>query len=345
MRLGARLANVRHLACSNFASFHVRDLADRGGANGTADCENGGAENSYERVYSHTKVQEATDFAIKCPYLMHAVLAGTVKHLNRLSPGHKEHSIAETHHWQQALTLFQKELNSPLGLHNMDAVLSTCMVLAIMSFSAEEFNPSKSWVFSPEPSAMNWLSIQSGLKSILIETKPYLHHSIWIPVFEESDDEEGTYADERPGTVGLPNEWVDLCEIDARSTVENNPYHAPVRLLAPLLNIEPGIHTFSKLVPFMGRIRLEFFQLLQSKDPRALLIISYWFGMMCSVEQWWILDRVRSEGIAICMFLEGHPDPRIRALLECPARACGYSSTSFADKKGFVEEVEFMGLL
>jgi hypothetical protein len=40
------------------------------------------------------------------------------------------------------------------------------------------------------------------------------------------------------------------------------------------------------------------------------------------------LVAVRSECVAICMFLEASPDPRILELLEFPAEACGYAMSS-----------------
>ena len=86
----------------------------------------------------------------------------------------------------------------------------------------------------------------------------------------------------------------------------------------------------------MGRIRPEFYALLRTRDPRALVILAYWFALMCGggggggggVRQWWIVGRVKSECVAICSYLKHNhccatDDPRIRALLHFPARLCG----------------------
>lgn len=203
-------------------------------------------------------------------------------------------------------------------------VLSTCMLLAIMSFTNEDPEPSKSWVFSNRPEALNWLTIQTGLKSLLIQVEPYLQNSMWLPVFLDADDEVGTFANDQPGPAGLPKAFVELCEIGDATTVHNNTYHLPLCCLAPLLQIEPGLAAFVKLITFMGRLTPAFKQLLLDKDARALLILSYWFALMCRVDLWWIHRRVKSECIAICMVLQGHPDHRIRHLLQFPAQACGY---------------------
>lgn len=63
------------------------------------------------------------------PYLMHGMLAVSATHLKHLSPGHPEHDLAESYHWQRSLKLLREELQFKLGTHNMDPVLSTSMLL------------------------------------------------------------------------------------------------------------------------------------------------------------------------------------------------------------------------
>lgn len=204
------------------------------------------------------------------------------------------------------------------------------MLLSIMSFKTEEASPSKSWVFSNRPDALSWLTIQSGLKILIAQLQPCLPRSMWLPVFLDADDEIFIYTDETPGPVGLPEAFVELCDIDEETTIDTNPYHLALRKLAPLLELKPSLATFVKLIAFMGRIAPAFTRLLLAKDARALLIISYWFALMCSVDLWWVHGRVQSECVAICMVLEGHPDNRIRQLLRYPASVCGYTITSKA---------------
>jgi hypothetical protein len=285
-------------------------------------------------IAQHVVKQSVLRIALQHPYLMHATLAVSATHLKHLLPTathpvqHTANAIAESYHWQRALHLFQAELSSPggLGKHNMDPILSTCMLLAILSFSLDDFDPARSFVFAPPETtsaALNWLHIQSGLKGLLIELQSHIADSVWMPVFVDADDKRGSSLDERPGPDGLPPAFVALCDITPTSTIDNNPYHAPLRLLAPLLRIDAGIPTFGKLITFMGRIRPEFYDLLRTKEPRALLILGYWFALMCGVKQWWIIGRVRSECIAICTFLQHIDDARIGALLRFPASVCG----------------------
>jgi len=220
--------------------------------------------------------------------------------------------------------LFQKVISSPIRIDEMDAVLSTCMLLATLSFSAEKFDPSNSWIFSSDPHGLSWIQQQSGLKPLLIELRDHLPKSAWISVFNDADDAFDTYSDERPGIVGLPPVFVQLCGLNETSTVDNSPYHAPLRLLSPLIPLHGGIESFGKRISFIGRIRPPFFRLLLDKDPPALLILCWWLAGMISLGQWWYYDRARSECMAICMYLEELGDPRILPLLETPAQKCGY---------------------
>lgn len=258
---------------------------------------------------------------------MHSIMAVATTHLCRILPDNSSYKLAEAYHWQQAISLHSKEIrHSTVGLHNMDALFSTCLLSSVRSFSAEEYKPSESWLFSREPpeQALSWLILQSGLRHLLHLTKLWLYQSIWWTTFMESHDDKGPFDDHRPGRVDLHPELADLCEIDDTTTKETNPYHWPLRMLSPLLNLERSANSFPKYTPFMGRLLPDYINLLLKKDPRALVILAWWLALMCSVKSWWIESRVRSECIAICMFLENSSDERILRLLEFPAEACGY---------------------
>ena len=271
---------------------------------------------------------------------MHALIAISTMHLRRLAPSYKPDTLPETYHWQRTVDLFQKEIDEPIGLHNMDAVLSTSMLLAVLAFTYDDHSVAGSWIFSPTQSSANWLYVQGGLLGILIQCAAHLDQSIWIPVLNDADDYKGTFSNEDPGPEGLPAAFVDLCEIDASSSGKNNPYHLPLRTLAPLLDIQPSAANYYKLVTIVGRISGQYRDLVQQKDPRALLILSYWFGLMCGVDLWWVRTRVRTECVAICMFLEHHHDPRIVKLLEFPAHACGYCLKPPPVPDGYLVELD-----
>ena len=261
------------------------------------------------------------------PFLFHAIFAYSANHLSYLQPAHQGHHISAIYHKQLALQLYTKELSGPIGRHNMDAIFAACMILAVLAYSVDDdMDPAQSWIFSDQPEALSWLSMQFGFLALKCtsELQPHLTSSIWLPIFLDSDEWFSSH-DTRTGSEGLPPAFVELCGIDEFSTDENNPYHAALRLLMATMRIEADMPSFVKFISFPGRMRPEYFQLVRGKDPVALLMVGYWLGQMCKIEQWCCVPRVKSECLAICAYLDGWPDARIQALLDVPMRACGYT--------------------
>lgn len=258
---------------------------------------------------------------------MHAVLAVGATQLRRL--GSNNHGVrpVEIQHWQSALSSFRKALTQPFTRDNCDAILLSSILLNLMSFSfisRDDLSPLGSWVFSSSSQKLNWLYIQLGLRYLLEQTKPFHVDSRLTPIFLASDDSKGTFSDESPGLQGLPEEFVKVCGLDEISTSENSPYHSPLRLLVPLLALERSDENTFKFLHWFASVDGKFARLLQQKDYPALLLFSYWLGMLCDLNQWWCYERAKRECTAICIFLNGNGSEDIIRLLDYPAKACGF---------------------
>lgn len=276
---------------------------------------------------------------------MHIILATGTAHLRHTAPDNNFYRLSESYHWQQCLVLYTKEIQSGVDARNMDGLFSTCILLSALMFASEDIDPRNSWLFSSDPQALNWLEIQSGLRGLLEATGAGLHcQSIWWPVFMESRDPDGTFDDHRPGPVDLHPELAELCEIGPTTTEETNPYHWPLRMLCPMMRLEPGDRSVSRYVTFMGRILPDFMDLIRKKEPRALLIVSYWLALMCNTSHLWLAGRSLKETKAICMFLEDSEDPRILKLLEFPANACGYLLKHQKEEALFEKNMDLLGI-
>ncbi|KAI9924244.1 hypothetical protein ASPWEDRAFT_174111 [Aspergillus wentii DTO 134E9] len=260
-------------------------------------------------------------------YLLHTIIGAGLLHINRKSPPTPTRRVAEAYFWQQAIQRYQKALQGKVSQDNVDALLSTCMLMSVNSLCPEKFSPSDSWVLSPKPGAMNWLCLQSGLRCILELADPYIPGSIWYNAFKESQKIEGAIHDDRVGRADLDPILADLCDIDDSTTSDSNPYHSPVQMVSIMMGLERNAINSGVFTTFVGRLEHDYLDLLRERDERALILLAYWMGLMCSVSQWqpWIEGRIRGECVAICMFLEGSLDPRILGLLHFPATACGYT--------------------
>ncbi|KLJ06775.1 hypothetical protein EMPG_17739 [Blastomyces silverae] len=262
--------------------------------------------------------------ALQTPYLMHAILGLSNAYLARALPNSTPYRVRETRHFSHAIRLYQKELDSQITKDNMDGIMSTCMLLADVPLLEADYSPYDSFVFSSDPSALNWLLMQSGLSRLLPFTQPYLSESIWLVPFMESYSQFMKHKDCRTGLDGLHRELAELCEINDGSNNENNPYHEPLRSLMPILDMEANPENFMTMATFMGTLKPKFTALLRTREARALLILAFWLGKMCEDPSCWVYARMHVECVAICMYLENDTDPRVLELLEYPAARCGY---------------------
>jgi hypothetical protein len=255
---------------------------------------------------------------------MHAIIAAATTHLCTLLPDNKAYRVAEAYHWQQTINQYSAEVSAPITRQNMDKLYSACLMISMHSFIQEKFNPRSSFVFSSDPTSLTWLRLQSGLRYLIERSEHWLPESMWWDVFMESRDPSIDFEDNRPGRVGLDPDLADLCGITDDTTVESSPLLWPLRMLMGILPLERGTASLQKYNTWVGRIENPFFECLWKKEAPALILLAWWLGLMCYVEEWWIETRVRSECTAICMFLEHSSDPLVRKMLEFPASCCGY---------------------
>ncbi|KAJ9480978.1 hypothetical protein VN97_g12536 [Penicillium thymicola] len=262
--------------------------------------------------------------AFETPFLMHAIIAAATTHLCTLLPENKDYRLAEAYHWQQTIEQYSTEVSRKITHSNMDKLYSACLMISMHSFYQETFNPRTSFVFTKDPTSLTWLRLQTGLRYLLERTTPWLPQSIWWTVFMESRDPSLDYEDKRPGRVDLDPDLADLCGIGDETTIEENPYLWPLRMLMGLLPFERVTGSSKFYNTWMGRLENPFYECLLRKETPALVLLAWWLGLMCYVEEWWVEMRVRSECTAICMFLEDSCDPLVLRLLEFPASCCGY---------------------
>ncbi|KAK4863517.1 hypothetical protein LT330_002295 [Penicillium expansum] len=169
--------------------------------------------------------------AFETPFLMHAIIAAATTHLCTLLPENKAYRLAEAYHWQQTINQYSTEVSTKITRSNMDKLYSACLMISMHSFIQENFNPRLSFVFTTDPTALTWLRLQTGLRYLLEHTTPWLPQSMWWTVFMETRDPSLDFEDRCPGRVDLDPELADLCGISDDTTVEENPYLWPLRML------------------------------------------------------------------------------------------------------------------
>jgi hypothetical protein len=257
---------------------------------------------------------------MKHPYIMHIIQTLTGVHDRQLSaPLTSRQTPAEIYHLYQAASLFNKSLSNSVQESDCDPLWAAAALLGITAFSwIDAICPEEAWPLAePKSSDLEWIRMSELKPAIWNLTNPLRPSSAF-------SGQQFNYANindnKSDGRIeDIPLVFARLYNIDEFSNSDNNPYHAAVFELSPLLQVScdrPNIILFLK---FISHLFGGFRKLLEAKDPRALLLLAYWFAMVCR-SVWWIERRSLMEGQAICLYLERYhgEKKRIMDLLQLP---------------------------
>ena len=107
-----------------------------------------------------------------------------------------------------------------------------------------------------------------------------------------------------PHLPNLPPDILTLFDISPGSSAAKNPYHIPVLTLAQLRGREATHENLIEFMRFITFMTDPFRRLIEGKDPRALLLLAWWFWKLESAELWWLTSRAKVEGRAIRVWLQ-----------------------------------------
>jgi len=229
-------------------------------------------------------------------------------------------SHEEIMHWTQAISLFREVLEGDWD-GNTDAVLGTSFFLNSLAFI--DVRPTTVPRIASELRLFGWLRVQLGFTQLIWRASLRSTSNVWLPFFRSSVPDAVWFYDERPGTVGIPDRFVELYEVTEVSTCDTHTYLRPLRRICRILQIEKKPENTIRFIQFVQGMSTNFAQLLEDLDPRALLLCSYWLGCMCCTNLWWTRNRSLNECRSICAFLM-KARPGWIELLEFPAVCSGF---------------------
>ncbi|KAH4895281.1 hypothetical protein HBI80_221180 [Parastagonospora nodorum] len=102
----------------------------------------------------------------------------------------------------------------------------------------------------------------------------------------------------------IPPRLKRIFGVTSTSTIDNNVYLLTLTLLSRLQNQRLTIATSQSFLQAIAFVTPELVRLLESKDPRAVFIIGWWFKMMADGDLWWMVPRAKIEGRTIRIWLE-----------------------------------------
>jgi hypothetical protein len=237
---------------------------------------------------------------------MHALLTFTLMHDRFMGdPRNSKMSSTEMYHWYQGIALFSNELSSsPPESSAQDALYATSILLGMITFAnIEADTPKEAWPLIPASSMdLNWLTMSWGKQEVWklgMDRNASAFKELLgppMPVNFSSATEARLQS--------LPRDFRSLYGLGATSTVDNNPYHLASSILADTMEINDAATVILSFWSFVCTIRPEYKRLLFEKEPKAILLLSWWLAKVCEFPHWWIWRRVSLECQAICIYLE-----------------------------------------
>ena len=275
--------------------------------------------------------------ALECDFLKHAIFALAALHSMFLL---ERHDLSMNHHLDRALHTFRQRLSFPVTATQVDAVLTCCVLLNTIAFCNGCHRPQDSWLFTDSVDPQ-WLTVHIGLRSILSNVRHILKESSWAIMYTKDvnfggDKTRVSFDDDYLGSEATPEVLKTLFGIRHDSSSCNNAYYSTLRSLVSLLADYPEGTSLTLLMAVVHRFKPVFYQLILSRDLRALLLLSYWLGLMCNVHLWWVSSRARSECFACCKYLDVSGDDIIRGLLSFPAKCCDYQLGQREEQRAWV---------
>jgi len=263
---------------------------------------------------------------------MHVVQTITAVHDRYLSATPARQTTTELFHWSQAVALFNRKLSTQLQPQDQIPLWATAAMLGIISFCMiDAATPEEAWPLKPAASSdLEWVTMATG-KNIIFAVadslKPdSMFHKLYNVAVSSNDDSQAS-TPTNSGTGSFLTPLIQLYEIGNSSTIEQNPYHSALWDLIPLLQIECTRETCARYFVWINHIQPAFQRLLKEKDPRALLLLAYWYAKITH-GQWWVARRAWLECQATCLYLERYHanETAIMQLLWFPKMECGLLS-------------------
>jgi hypothetical protein len=186
-------------------------------------------------------------------------------------------------------------------------------MLGVITFASIEIpTPEETWPLArsigTEP---EWLKMGHGKSTLLPLVKPDRPDSIFHALFSALPRIDFSLEN-------VPLGFVELYNLDGPSA-DSSPYAIPVISIFAPLDMACPSSTIVLFYAFNSYMQDEFGRLVMNKDPRALLVMAYWYSKICT-GQWWLRKRALMEGRATCMYLERccADSATIQGLLKAP---------------------------
>lgn len=267
-------------------------------------------------------------------YLTHVMFAMVLMHDRYLSDDPwGPPSNAETFHHYHGTAIFNSMLSQPIAHEEKDAMWGAAALLGAITFaSVDATTPDESWPLSPpSPSDLDWLRMSDGKKEVWKLADPLREDSIWRASLAYDYEKDPPPQSHRKPEIDTLVTYLDrLYRFDKSSTGDGDPYHTATSIIMRLLPMQCTHSTVLYFLSFLGHMDPAYRALLHQKDPKAMLLLAWWYAKLLDYPAWWLQRRATIECKAICMYLQRNymQQTDIGRLLDFPKMMCGLAVSS-----------------
>lgn len=240
-------------------------------------------------------------------------------------------SEKESFHTYHGTAIFSALLKQDIPAHERDPLWACAALLgAITIASIEATCAEEAWPLAPPaPADLDWLRMSDGKKEVWRLVNPLREDSVWKEALAYDH-----HTQPEPVQGPIPElemlypyltRIYDYNPLAPAQEDKDDPYHTAASILTRLLEFDCNHANIMYYLSFLGHMDPRYRRLLHNKDPKALLLLVWWYGKMCQYNAWWMSRRMRLEGQAICLYLEKHHADKedIVRLLDYPKMMTG----------------------
>ncbi|KAK4183489.1 hypothetical protein QBC35DRAFT_507938 [Podospora australis] len=295
----------------------------------------------------HLYQRESVRLAIQNPFLFHLIVTTTLMH-DRLATGnaHLAPSAEELSHYTTGLSQLQTILSDSENLTRpqKDAIYIATILLAATSFAFIDASlPTEShWPFATTDTDLDWLKLCVGKREMHKLAQIDQSSSSLKPVAREFvlAGPLELFPSDRDALKNFPPEVLGFLRLDdAFGANTNSPYYEAAVCFGRILPLPINSSSLLVCLVLVSGLSNRFREMLEEKNPQALLLLAYYHAKISQYGRWWLWRRATIEGRAICLFLEryyGSIFGQCEKLLEYPKKHC---FVDVFDDRVFREEV------
>ncbi|CAH0051785.1 unnamed protein product [Clonostachys solani] len=279
------------------------------------------------------------------PFLLHMFIALALIHDScSPSPFPSTEQGLMSFHWYQASAIFRRMLSQGrfgVTVVEHDALWATSVLLGAASFAyLGTHDPKKTWPFrDPDPSDLSWIKMGDGKKAVGETIGPVQDGTAFQKYRTHIFTESLPRGDAPIPLDVFPQCLYTLFDQFPSTDSEVDVYYRPASILAQILPhpFIPG--KLGRFISFTIGMEDSYKDLLAQKDPRALLLLVWYYAKLVECKLWWMRQRAIIEGMSICLYLESkHAHALILEALVWPRMVLSSAYQHSLDTNGGLNE-------